>query len=51
MIGEDVVEGRAREAQSRSHEVQRNTYSITGERTLVNNGEAHYAGAEPERAE
>jgi hypothetical protein len=50
MIGEDVVKGRAYEAQSRSREVQRNTYSIAGERTLANNGEAHYAGAKPDRA-
>ncbi|RYO27756.1 hypothetical protein AA0113_g12246 [Alternaria arborescens] len=51
VIGEDVVQGRAGEAQSRSREVERNTYCIAGERTLVNKGEAHDAGTEPERAE
>jgi hypothetical protein len=51
MIGEDMVKGRAREAQSRSREVQKSTYSVTGERALMGSRKAHYAGAEPQRAE
>jgi hypothetical protein len=49
MLCEDVVKGRAREAESCSREVQRNTYSIASKRTLAD-GKAHQCGAKPECA-
>lgn len=48
MICEDVVKGRAREAQGRSREVQQPAYRVAGEWSLVENGEAICADDKPD---